>query len=32
VPIAAAGPGATVFSGVHRNTLVGQKLREWMSK
>jgi len=32
VPIVAAGPGAAVFSGIHRNTLVGKKLREWMSK
>ena len=30
VTIAAAGPGAAAFSGVHRNTLVGVKLREWM--
>jgi alkaline phosphatase len=32
VPIAAVGPGASAFAGVHRNTLVGRKLREWMSK
>jgi alkaline phosphatase len=32
VLIAAAGPGASAFSGVHRNTLVGRKLREWMSR
>jgi alkaline phosphatase len=30
--IAAAGPGAAAFNGVHRNTLVGQKLREWMGR
>jgi len=30
--IAAAGPGAAAFIGIHRNTLVGQKLREWMSR
>ncbi len=32
VMIAAAGPGAAAFIGCHRNTLVGQKLREWMSR
>jgi alkaline phosphatase len=32
VMIAAAGPGAAAFVGCHRNTLVGQKLREWMSR
>jgi alkaline phosphatase len=30
--IAAAGPGAGAFNGVHRNTLVGQRLREWMGR
>ncbi len=32
VLIAAMGPGAAAFSGMRRNTFVGQKLREWMSK
>jgi len=32
VMIAAAGPGAAAFVGCHRNTLVGQKLREWMGR
>ena len=30
--IAAAGPGAAAFNGIHRNTLVGQRLREWMGR
>jgi alkaline phosphatase len=32
VAIVAVGPGAASFSGVHRNTLVGRKLREWMGR
>jgi alkaline phosphatase len=32
VLVAAAGPGAAAFTGVHRNTLVGKKLREWMGR
>lgn len=32
LPIVAAGPGAPAFTGVHRNTLVGQRLREWMGR
>jgi alkaline phosphatase len=32
VLVAAAGPGASSFVGVHRNTIVGKKLREWMRR
>lgn len=32
VAIVAAGPGAESFVGIHRNTIVGQKLREWMGR
>ena len=32
VAIVAAGPGAEAFVGIHRNTIVGQKLREWMGR
>ncbi len=32
VMIAAAGPGASAFVGCHRNTIVGQRLREWMGR
>ena len=32
VLIAAAGPGAAAFGGVRRNTIVGQRLREWMGR
>lgn len=32
VLIAADGPGASAFSGMRRNTIVGQRLREWMAK
>lgn len=32
VLIAAAGPGASAFNGIQRNTIVGKKLREWMGR